>query len=272
MAIELARRHGCKLELVGRSAAPLGEEAEHTRGETDTKRLRQILLTAHPDSKPAEIEKRIRTLLSEREFRQTMQLIQSVGAEVAYHALDVQDSVAFGELIQQIYQKHGRIDGVVHGAGVIEDKLLKDKTQESFERVFNTKVNAAQVLRDQIRDDVQFVVFFSSVASAFGNRGQADYASANDALDKIAHSWQARIKGRVLSVNWGPWADTGMVNDSLRKEYASKQIGLVPKDAGVFALLAELGCPQMEAQVVLMSGKPASFLGETAGKATGHGA
>ena len=71
----------------------------------DTKRLRQILLTAHPESKPAEIEKRIRTLLSEREFRQTMQLIQSVGAEVAYHALDVQDSVAFGELIQQIYQK-----------------------------------------------------------------------------------------------------------------------------------------------------------------------
>ncbi len=270
VAIELARRHGCKLELVGRSAAPLGEEAEHTRGHNDTKRLRQILLTAHPDSKPAEIEKRIRTLLSEREFRQTMQLIQSVGAEVAYHALDVQDSVAFGELIQQIYQKHGRIDGVVHGAGVIEDKLLKDKTQESFERVFNTKVNAAQVLRDQICDDVQFVVFFSSVASAFGNRGQADYASANDALDKIAHSWQARIKGRVLSVNWGPWADTGMVNDSLRKEYASKQIGLVPKDAGVFALLAELGCPQMEAQVVLMSGKPASFLGETAGEAAGE--
>ncbi|BET26629.1 acyl transferase domain-containing protein [Limnobacter thiooxidans] len=272
VAVELARRHGCKLELVGRSAAPQGEESEHTRGETDTKRLRQILLTAHPESKPAEIEKRIRTLLSEREFRQTMQLIQSVGAEVAYHALDVQDSAAFADLIQNIYQKHGRIDGVVHGAGVIEDKLLKDKTQESFERVFNTKVNAAQVLRDQIRDDVQFVVFFSSVASAFGNRGQADYASANDALDKIAHSWQARIKGRVLSVNWGPWADTGMVNDSLRKEYASKQIGLVPKDEGVFALLAELACTKVEAQVVLMSGKPASFLGDSISEAAGHGA
>ena len=89
-------------------------------------------------------------------------------------------------------------------------------------------------------------------------------------MSAAAHAWQARIPGRVLSVNWGPWADTGMVNDSLRKEYASKQIGLVPKDEGVFALLAELGCSQMEAQVVLMSGKPASFLGETADEAGGH--
>lgn len=272
VAVELARRHGCKLELVGRSLPPSGEECANTRDETDSKRLRQILLKLHPDSRPADIEKRIRTLLSEREFRRNMQLIQSVGAEVSYHALDVQDNAAFGELIQQIYQKHGRIDGVVHGAGVIDDKLLKDKTQESFERVFNTKVNAAQVLREHIRDDVKFVVFFSSVASAFGNRGQTDYASANDVMDKIAHSWQASIKGRVLSVNWGPWADTGMVNNSLRKEYASKQIGLVPQDEGVFALLAELGCPQREAQVVLMSGKPASFSLESATKATGLGA
>lgn len=264
VAMELARRHRCTLELVGRSAEPVGAESALTRHETDPKRLRQLVLQNSPGKKPAEVEREVKRLLAEREHRKTIETIEAAGGRVRYHALDVQDASALEGLIAQLYAEHGRIDGVVHGAGVIEDKLLKDKTSESFARVFNTKVIAANTLRKAIRDDVGFVVFFSSVASAFGNRGQVDYASANDALDKLARAWQADIAGRVLSVNWGPWADTGMVNESLRKEYASKNIGLVPKVGGVAALLDELASPVLEAQVVLMSGKPESFIGTAA--------
>jgi NAD(P)-dependent dehydrogenase (short-subunit alcohol dehydrogenase family) len=141
----------------------------------------------------------------------------------------------------------------------VEDKLVRDKTDESFGRVFDTKVRGAMVLHQQLRDDVKFVVFFSSVASAFGNKGQVDYASANDVLDKLAHSWQTRIAGRVLSVNWGPWADTGMVSESLKNEYQRKGIGLIPKEQGVHALLRELSISGGNPQVVLMCGKPESF-------------
>jgi NAD(P)-dependent dehydrogenase (short-subunit alcohol dehydrogenase family) len=116
------------------------------------------------------------------------------------------------------------------------------------------------MLNKLIRDDVKFVVFFSSVAGAFGNRGQVDYASANDVLDKLAHAWQTRISGRVLSVNWGPWADTGMVSEALEREYARKGIGLIPQADGVNALLRELASGASdESQVVLMCGKPESF-------------
>jgi KR domain len=99
------------------------------------------------------------------------------------------------------------------------------------------------------------VVFFSSVAGAFGNKGQVDYASANDVLDKLAHAWQSRVPGRVLSVNWGPWAGNGMVSVELEREYSRKGISLIPQQAGITALLQELQYgSRTDAQVALMCG------------------
>jgi hypothetical protein len=82
-------------------------------------------------------------------------------------------------------------------------------------------------------------------------------------LDKLAHAWQSRIDGHVLSVNWGPWADTGMVSEALEKDYARKGIGLIPQAVGVDALLRELAFGRDGGtQVVLMCGTPESFGGK----------
>jgi len=259
VAMELARRYQCQLELVGRSPLPAREESAVTLGILDPKQLRMALLNEDRSRKPAEIERMVQRTLAEREFRRTLAEVHAAGGRVNYTALDVRDADAFRDFIETIYVRHGRVDGVIHGAGVVEDKLIRDKTRDSFARVFDTKVNSALVLSQTIRDDVRLVVFFSSVASAFGNRGQVDYATANDMLDKLAHHWQGRIKGKVLSVNWGPWADTGMVSDSLKQEYARKGIGLIPKQQGVAALFDELASDAGEIQVVLMSGRPESF-------------
>ena len=264
IAIELAKRYRCHLEVVGRSPMPTGEESAQTRGIDDPRKLRQALLAADPKQKPAEIEQQARRILADRAARETYAQVIAAGGSLHYTRLDVRDGKAFLAFIDSVYERRGRIDGVIHGAGVVEDKLVRDKTDESFGRVFDTKVGGALALRKRIRDDVKFVVFFSSVASAFGNRGQVDYASANDVLDKLAYSWQQRIAGRVLSVNWGPWADTGMVSESLKNEYQRKGIGLIPQEEGVAALLRELAQAQGDSQVVLMCGKPESFDGRAA--------
>lgn len=264
IAIELARRYRCHLEVVGRSDMPTGEESTLTRGIDDPRKLRQALLAMNPAQKPGEIEQQARRILSDRASRETYAQVIAAGGSLLYTKLDVRDGKAFLTFIDQVYARRGRIDGVIHGAGVVEDKLVRDKTDESFGRVFDTKVGGAMALRKRIRDDVKFVVFFSSVASAFGNRGQVDYASANDVLDKLAYSWQQRIAGRVLSVNWGPWADTGMVSESLKNEYQRKGIGLIPQQEGVHALLRELSQQGGDSQVVLMCGKPESFDGRAA--------
>jgi acyl transferase domain-containing protein/NAD(P)H-dependent flavin oxidoreductase YrpB (nitropropane dioxygenase family)/NAD(P)-dependent dehydrogenase (short-subunit alcohol dehydrogenase family)/acyl carrier protein len=260
LAVALARRYGCQLELIGRSPLPRGEESEATLTAPDLKSLRQVLVRNHPDLKPIEIEQQCSRILAAREIRQTFGDIEAAGGRVNYSAVDVRDIDAFGDFIEGLYRRHGCIDGVIHGAGVVEDKLLRHKTAESFQRVFDTKVRGALMIHKLIRDDVKFVVFFSSVAGAFGNRGQVDYASANDVLDKIAHALRARVKGRVLSVNWGPWAGTGMVSPELEREYARKGIGLIPVTEGVDALLQELQFGGKEdTQVVFMCATPESM-------------
>jgi hypothetical protein len=131
--------------------------------------------------------------------------------------------------------------------------------------VFATKVAGASILASKLRSDVRFVVFFSSIAGAFGNRGQIDYAAANDALDKLAWSLNHRVAGRVVSIGWGPWAGAGMVSPELEREYGRRGISLIDPDRGVDCLLHELrDGAAADAQVILMSAGPAAILSRNA--------
>jgi acyl transferase domain-containing protein/NAD(P)H-dependent flavin oxidoreductase YrpB (nitropropane dioxygenase family)/NADP-dependent 3-hydroxy acid dehydrogenase YdfG len=252
VAIELARRFRCTLELVGRSALGEPEDVELARAE-DAPAVRRLLLeraSGAGPATPATVERACRAVLASREVRRTVARIEEAGGRARYHAVDVRDARAFGALIDAIYERHGRIDGVVHGAGVIEDKLLGDKTRESFDRVFDTKVQSALTLGEKLRKDVRFVAFFSSVSGAFGNRGQVDYAAANDALDKLARQLTRRLAGRVLSVNWGPWGGVGMVSAELAREYAKRGVDTIAPDSGAHGFVDEL-CRGREPQVIL---------------------
>ena len=172
----------------------------------------------------------------------------------------MRDVAALEHAISEIYERHGRIDGVIHAAGVIEDRLLADKTPESFARVFDTKVVGALALARSLRDDVQFVAFFSSVAGAFGNRGQIDYAAANDFLDKLAAALNQERETRFFSINWGPWRDGGMVSAELERELARRGIGLISPDEGVASFIDELlHGAHADAQVVVMKADPSAL-------------
>jgi NAD(P)-dependent dehydrogenase (short-subunit alcohol dehydrogenase family) len=144
----------------------------------------------------------------------------------------------------------------MHGAGVIEDRLLVDKVPESFDRVFDTKVTSAFVLSRTLRPEaLKFLVFFSSVAGRCGNRGQSDYAAANEVMNKLAIVLDHQWPGRVVSINWGPWARTGMVSAEAQRQFAARGIPLIEPQAGRRALDSELRYGQKgEVEVILGSG------------------
>jgi NAD(P)-dependent dehydrogenase (short-subunit alcohol dehydrogenase family) len=261
-AIAIAKRYGCRIELVGRSPLP-GDEDPALAAAPDARALRGILAKQGGMGQPGSedrtgtvqnIEARVTRVLADREIRATL---AALGDRAGYHVVDVR-TPAFGELIDELYRRHGRLDGVIHGAGVLEDKLMRHKTGESFERVFATKLAAARTQAERLRDDVKIVVMFSSISGAFGNRGQVDYAAAGDALDKLSWSLQSRIKGRVVSIDWGPWSGTGMAAD-LEREYARRGIGLIDPERGVEALLAELQRGR-DAQVILTATDPRALV------------
>ncbi len=255
VAVALAREGCGHLELVGRSALPDADEDPATAGAADAVALRKALIGGGMKD-PAAIEAACARILAEREVRATLSTLDALGVEARYHRADVRDRAALEAVVADVYARHGRLDGVVHGAGVLEDRFLRDKTAESFERVFGTKVDGARTLARVVRPDVGFVVLFGSIAGVFGNRGQIDYAAANDALDTLARSAGPRFDGRVVSVDWGPWAGTGMVSAELEREYARRGIGLIDPDDGVACLMRELRSGRDDAQVVLMRALP----------------
>jgi NAD(P)-dependent dehydrogenase (short-subunit alcohol dehydrogenase family) len=196
---------------------------------------------------PAEIERAIGKIESAREVRDTISRLGELASQVRYHSVDMLDGEAVHRAVKEIHAEHGRIDGVVYAAGVIEDKLIAEKTVESFARVYTTKVDGAQALLDATKDlpaGPRFAVLFGSIAAALGNRGQIDYASANDALERLGRRWSKADGRRGLTVHWGPWAPTGvnngMVTPELARSYAKRGIKLIDPEEGALSLLREL--------------------------------
>ena len=95
---------------------------------------------------PAAVERAYARLQSEREIRASLAAFERAGSQVHYYPVDVREPAAFGTLIDGVYTSFGRLDGAIHAAGVIEDRLVQDKTPDSFDRVFDTKVDSAFLL------------------------------------------------------------------------------------------------------------------------------
>ena len=158
--------------------------------------------------KPREIEKYYRSILANREIAATVAKIKALGSDAVYFPVDVCDLSELSEALDFVRKEIGPIEGIIHGAGVIHDKLIRDKTQEQFDAVMRTKVlGATNLLNATQSDRLKSICFFSSVAGRTGNSGQSDYAMANEVLNKLAlfEAASRRESGcNVHSIGWGP--------------------------------------------------------------------
>ncbi|WP_043766107.1 type I polyketide synthase [Algiphilus aromaticivorans] len=250
---------GMTMVLAGRSARPEPESPELAAA-GDEAALKKLLLqqarAAGDMPKPAEIDRAVARVLANREIRSALEGLEAAGVTVDYRAIDVRDGEAVQALVDDVHQRYGRLDAVLHGAGIIEDKLLVDKTPESFERVFSTKVDSAVALAKALHpESLKLLVFFTSVAGRYGNRGQSDYAAANEALNRLAWQLSRRWKQtRVVSLNWGPW-DAGMATEAVKQAFRSRGVIPIPLDAGCKYFLQEISYgPRHEVEVVVGEG------------------
>jgi NAD(P)-dependent dehydrogenase (short-subunit alcohol dehydrogenase family) len=269
IARQLAERYQPTLILVGASPLPSGPESADTAGITEVPRLKTALtarLRASSTSvKPAAVEAALQRLLKDREIAQSIESLRRTGASVEYYSVDVRREEAFGELIDRIYAEHGRLDVVIHGAGIIEDKLIRDKTPESFDRVVHTKADSAFLLSRKLRpESLQCLLLMSSVTAAFGNRGQADYAAANGIMNGLSVILSAQWPARVVAMNWGPWAQSGMVSEEVRQQFLTRGIQMVPLDGGAQAALREIEAGPQSDPVVAMGEGPWSEIAQPA--------
>jgi acyl transferase domain-containing protein len=263
VTLELAKKYKPTFVIVGRLPRPKETESANTAGLSAAKDIKAALINERQALGQTvnirEIEQAYQHLLREREVRSSLEALQAAGATAKYYSVDIADASAFGELIDSIYET-SNIDGVIHGAGIIEDALIKDKPLESFQRVYDTKIKGAITLAEKIRfDTLQFMYFFSSVVGRTGNSGQADYVSANEALNKLALNLKARTTARVASLMWGPW-QAGMAPPELEAVFASHGWSMIQPEDGSLCFLEEVSktCPdQVEVMLVgKLSPKP----------------
>ncbi|MFI1980185.1 SDR family NAD(P)-dependent oxidoreductase [Streptomyces wedmorensis] len=235
-----------RIALLGRS--PMPEEQEDaglpdTRDESVLQRAvidRQIRRTGRTPA-PAEARAEVRRVLAAREIKNTLTALSEAGAEVGYLSCDINDPGALASALKVVRGDWGPITGLVHGAGVLADRLIADKTDTQFDQVFDTKAGALLTLLDATREDpLTLICLFSSVAARHGNRGQSDYAMANEVLNQVACAEQAsRPDCLVRAIGWGPW-EGGMVTPELAEHFRRSSVPLIPLPAGADAFTAEL--------------------------------
>jgi len=240
VALALATSSKPTLVLLGRSPEPEDEPEWLTALETEAE-IKQAILAGGEASSPKEAGELYHRIRTEREIRDNLARMRDTGSTVRYLPVDVRDASAVAEALSSIREEFGPVRIVVHGAGVLADQHILDKTAENFQKVYEPKVAGLRNLLDAVdRDALRALVLFSSSTARYGRAGQVDYAIANEVLNKVAQQ-EARLLPdcRVLSLNWGPW-EGGMVDESLRTVFAKEGVPLIPLAQGAEHLLREL--------------------------------
>ncbi|MEU1463181.1 SDR family NAD(P)-dependent oxidoreductase [Streptomyces sp. NPDC005727] len=167
--------------------------------------------------------------------RSELDALRAAGLTVDHQRVDVTDHDALARLLAHVAAEHGSLTGVLHSAGVVHDNFVVRKSAEELERVLAPKVAGLVHLDELTREQpLELFVCFSSIAGAFGNPGQADYAAANAFMDAYAAHRDRLVKaglrnGRTVSVGWPLWDEGGMgAGDTVREQL--RATGLVPLD------------------------------------------
>ncbi|SHH65067.1 type I polyketide synthase [Marivita hallyeonensis] len=146
---------------------------------------------------------------------QAVQELEALGATVLTFAADVCNLIDMTDVVTKTKEVAGRIDGVIHAAGIIDDAPLLSKTTSAIEQVFSAKIHGTKVLDALFPDgETDFIVLFSSSSTQTAPAGQVDYVAANEYLNAFARSRKGGSTS-VVAINWGIWAEVGMAADAL---------------------------------------------------------
>jgi NAD(P)-dependent dehydrogenase (short-subunit alcohol dehydrogenase family)/acyl carrier protein len=258
-------RPGITLVLAGRSPQPEPEPPAVAVKKTERALRAYLIAQARSSSlapRPRDVEQELKAIMRNREISASIAELRAAGAEVLYRAVDLRDPTASAALVAEIYARCGRLDGVIHGAGLIEDKRIVDKDPDSWLRVVETKALSAFTIAHALNvRNLRFFIMFGSVAGRYGNSGQADYGAANELLNRFA--WQLRAlwppSVKIAVLNWGPWRagrhGSGMVSADTMRKFEARRLRLIEPAGGAVACRNEiLHGPIDDVEIILGEG------------------
>jgi NAD(P)-dependent dehydrogenase (short-subunit alcohol dehydrogenase family) len=255
---DLAKASGGTFHLLDLTPEPDPADADLIRFATDKDGLRKAIT-----ERLAASGKRPTPVLIERELSSYERLyaaltairaVREAGGEACYHAVDLTDPTAVADVMADIRQRHGRIDVLLHAAGLEISRAIADKEPREFDLVFDVKSDGWFNLLHAAGDlPIGATVVFSSVAGRFGNAGQTDYSAANDLLCKVTSSFRTTRPGtRGIALDWTAWGGIGMATrGSIPQVMEMAGIDMLPPEAGIAWIGRELTAGPFRGEVVV---------------------
>ncbi|MGC5017376.1 3-oxoacyl-ACP reductase [Micromonospora sp. DT47] len=120
--------------------------------------------------------------------------------------LDLTTPDAPTRLAEHLAARHGRVDVVVHNAGITRDKTLGRMDADRWDSVLDVNLSSQERINDVLleRDLIPAggrIVSVSSIAGIAGNRGQTNYATSKAGVIGLVDSLAPALRGREISVN-----------------------------------------------------------------------
>ena len=245
---DLARASGGTFHLLDLAPVPDAADPDLERFVVDRDGLKRELYQRIKDRgqrpTPALAERTLAGIERQRAALDAIIAIQQAGGRAVYHSLDLRDSEAVAKALEAVRVEHGRVDVLLHAAGLDNSHFLADKSDAEYDLVFDVKSDGWFNLLTATGDmPLGATVCFSSVAARFGNGGQTDYSAANDLLCKFTSSFRTTRPGtRGIAIDWTAWSGIGMATR-----------GSIPKMmemAGIDMLTPEVGVPWVRRELV----------------------
>jgi len=168
-----------------------------------------------------------------------LKALEALGSEIFIFRADVSNWMQMQGVIKWAMEKFGRIDGVVHSAGLPDGEMIQRRSRKKSEDVLTPKIKGTLVLYSLLKDiRPGFIVLCSSISSIHAAIGQVAYCAANAFMDAFANRVCSTGGIFTISINWERWIKTGiavMAEEMHRKMTGKDMEGGITPGEGVEA-------------------------------------
>ena len=258
--VNLTRSGRSPVVILGRSRLDDPESQPYLNANDDEFAAAQPEIMAslhrdHPESRPMDLQQRLRRIANNRHLHQTLTRLSAESAPLEYVTCDVSDTAEVARVMAGIRARHGGIRGVVHAAGLESLGLLPKKNYALAEQVVDTKLGGFyNLLRTIDPAELDFLVAFTSISGRFGMDGQTEYTAGAAAVSALCSDLGRRhLSTQIVALDWTAWAEVGMATHHSVQEVQEHQRGLryLSPSEGCRHFVAELAGGGYDPQVMI---------------------